>query len=205
MSTSKLVSGILVGAVLAASAAHADSHEDYRRGDQDRGRGSDDGYDYARVVDVDPIIRHVRVTVPRQECYEETRYRTRDDGRGYPRNGTAGHTILGAIIGAGIGNSIGSGDGRRAATVAGAIIGSAIGHDVGERRREQGYYGRDNGPRDEPYTTQHCETRYDESYEDRTDGYRVTYEYNGQRYTTQTRRDPGERIRVRVNVTPEEC
>jgi uncharacterized protein YcfJ len=204
MSTSKKLAGVLIGTMIAAAAAHADSHEDFRRGYDDSRRGYGDGYDYARVVDVQPIVRHIRVSVPRQECYEETRYRDRDDGP-MPRHGTAGHTILGAIIGAGIGNSIGSGDGRRAATVAGAIIGSAIGHDVGERRRDQ-YYARAGYDRDpEPYTVQRCDTRYEESYEDRTDGYLVTYEYNGERHTTRMPRDPGNKIRVRVNVTPDDC
>ena len=58
------------------------------------------------------------------------------------------------IVGAAIGNSIGSGDGRRAATVAGAIIGSAIGHDAGERRaaRDGGDYdGNNYGTRDRGY------------------------------------------------------
>ena len=38
---------------------------------RDRGRAE---YDYARVVDVDPIYRHVRVSMPRRECWNETRY-----------------------------------------------------------------------------------------------------------------------------------
>ncbi len=37
----------------------------------------------------------------------------------------------------------------------------------------------------------------------RIDGYRVTYEYNGIRQTTQLPYDPGDRIRVRVDVQPE--
>jgi uncharacterized protein YcfJ len=201
MSTKLKVGGVLIGAVVAASVAQADGRDHGRPDLRDHNRGYGNGTDYARVVDVDPIVRHVRTSVPRQECYEETRYRGReDDGVILSRNGTAGHTILGAVIGAGIGNSIGSGDGRRAATVAGAIIGSAIGHDVGERRRDQWRSGRS----EEPYRAERCETRYEERYEDRTEGYRVTYEYNGQRYTTRLPYDPGEKIRVRVSVTPDE-
>jgi uncharacterized protein YcfJ len=204
MSTSNKLAGVLIGTVIAAATAQADSHEDFRRGSHDPNREYRDGYDYARVVDVEPIIRHVRTSVPRRECYEETRYRDQEQNV-FPRHGTAGQTILGAIIGAGIGNSIGSGDGRRAATVAGAIIGSAIGHDVGERRRDE-YYARSGYERDpEPYTVQRCDTRYEESYEDRTEGYLVTYEYNGERHTTRMAHDPGNKIRVRVNVTPDDC
>lgn len=199
MSRKFIIGSIMSGAVLMAAAAHADPA--YR--DEDDGEGR---YDYARVLDVDPISREVRVDTPRRECYQETAYR--EDGygdgyRGYPRGrrGTAGASILGALIGAGIGNSIGSGDGRRVATVAGAIIGSAVGRDVGERNRErEAYY------RSEPatYTRERCEVRYETSYQQRIEGYRVTYEYNGQRYVTRLPYDPGRRLRVHLDVTPAE-
>jgi len=81
------------------------------------------GYDYAKVVDVQPLTRRVRVTTPQRECWDETRYDERDYGRPRARN-SAGPTLLGAVIGAAIGNQIGHGDGRRAATAAGAIIGA---------------------------------------------------------------------------------
>ena len=45
--------------------------------------------------------------------------------------------------------------------------------------------------------------RYEERVEDRIEGYRVIYEYNGIRQTTQLPYDPGDRIRVRVDVLPE--
>lgn len=164
-------------------------------------------YDYARVVDVDPIVRRIRVTEPRRECYEETRYdydRSYDSryaGRG---GSSAGSMILGGMIGAAVGNQIGSGDGRRAATVAGAIIGSAIGHDVAARRD-----ARSVGPTGEryvarPYTVERCEIRPVESWEERIEGYHVTYEYQGRRGHMTLPYDPGSRVRVRVDVRPAE-
>ena len=36
----------------------------------------------------------------------------------------------------------------------------------------------------------------------RVNGYRVTYEYQGQPYTTVLRNDPGRTLPVRVSVTP---
>jgi uncharacterized protein YcfJ len=107
--------------------------------------------------------------------------------------------ILGGIIGAALGNQIGRGDGRRAATVAGAVIGSAIGHDVGEKRNAN------SGPvytESRPYDVQRCEVHDEESFEDRVDGYRVTYEYCGRRQTMVLPYDPGDRVRVRVDVQP---
>ena len=113
--------------------------------------------------------------------------------------------ILGSIIGAAVGNQIGSGDGRRAATVAGAIIGSAVGHDAAARRDARqstdyrdAYY--DNRGRE--YSVERCETRYRDDWEERIDGYRVTYEYNGVRQVTRLPYDPGDRLRVQVNVRP---
>ncbi len=190
MSRKIIFSSLVSGAVLLAAGARADSPF------RDDGYDSD-AYDYARVVDVDPLTRQVRVDTPRRECYEETQYREEYPA---PRRGTAGSTLLGALIGAGIGNTIGSGDGRRAATVAGAIIGSAVGHDAGERRRDR----EDSAYRDQPaaYTQQRCDVRYETHYQERIDGYRVTYEYNGQRHVTQLPYDPGKRLRVRVNVEP---
>ena len=47
-----------------------------------------------------------------------------------------------------------------------------------------------------------CETRSEVREEERIDGYRVTYEYNGRVYTTRTKRDPGDELRVRVAVSP---
>jgi uncharacterized protein YcfJ len=189
MSRKIILSSLASGAVLLSATAFADSP--YRSDSYDS-----EGYDYARVVDVDPLTRQVRIDTPRRECYEQTRYR---DDNPAQRRGTAGSTILGALIGAGIGNSIGSGDGRRVATVAGAIIGSAVGHDVGERRHDRDYA---YGSQPVAYTQQRCDVRYETSYQERIDGYRVTYEYNGQRYVTQLPYDPGKRLRIRVNVEP---
>jgi len=112
--------------------------------------------------------------------------------------------ILGGLIGAAVGNQFGRGDGRRAATVAGALIGSAIGHDAanGRSNRYSGdsrYYGEGR-----PYSVERCDVRYDESWEERIEGYRVTYEYNGRQFTTRLPYDPGRRVRVRVDVRPDE-
>jgi uncharacterized protein YcfJ len=197
----KVVTGLMTsGLLLAGQAALAGDHGHHYGHTKWRDRPASD-YAYARVVDVDPIVNRVRVSTPRRECWTETRYEEVSyTERTGPRRGSAGQMILGGIIGAAIGNQIGSGDGRRAATVAGAVIGSAIGHDVGDRR---------NGgsqrvvTESRPYEAERCEVRYDEEFEERIEGYRVTYVYNGIRQTTQLPYDPGDRIRVRVDVHPE--
>jgi uncharacterized protein YcfJ len=169
-----------------------DDRNDDRYDDRDDGRYGGGEYDYAKVVDVQPLSRRVRVTTPVRECWDETRY----DDREY-RNRTSGGTLLGAVIGAAIGNQIGHGDGRRAATAGGAVIGAAIGRNQAERRAAQLPPGRE-------YTVQRCETRYREDVQERIDGYRVTYIYNGRRQVTELPYRPGDRIRVRVDVSPAE-
>lgn len=207
---SKAMTGFVAsGLLLSGQAAFADhgGHKAWKASRHER--SSYPEYDYARVVDVDPIIRQVRVTEPRKECWSETRYEevhsVRD--RHYERDrGAAGSMILGSIIGAAVGNQVGSGDGRRAATVAGAIIGSAVGHDAAARRnsRDRYAYADDRYTESRPYEVERCKVRYDESYEERIEGYRVTYVYNGHEHRTRLPYDPGERIRVRVDVQPDD-
>jgi uncharacterized protein YcfJ len=211
------------GLMLAGQVAVADNGKWHNNGRYGDGRHShndgrydrNSGYDYARVLDVDPIVTRVRVRVPERECWQESRYDDRYDGRygsrsvvdQYTPRSSAGNMILGGIVGAAIGNQIGSGDGRRAATVAGAIIGSAVGHDVAARRaardaNDSRYGYDDRGSRE--YTVERCGTRYRDEWEERIDGYRVTYEYNGVRQTVRMPYDPGRQMRVRVDVRPAE-
>jgi uncharacterized protein YcfJ len=193
----KVVTGLVsAGLLLTAQAAYADHGNHYG---QNKWRLPASDYAYARVVDVDPIVRHVRISEPKRECWTETRYEdvSYTEQVGPRPKPNPGAMILGGIIGAAVGNQIGHGDGRRAATVAGAVIGTAIGHDAstrGERRVVT---------ESRPYEAERCEVRYDERFEDRVEAYRVTYEYNGIRQTTQLPYDPGDRIRVRVDVRPE--
>lgn len=207
ISSTKMVVALAATALTVASAgafAQDDRYDPrYDNGYDNRyENGNDDAYDYARVVDVQPLTRQVRVTTPQRECWDETRV----DGGGY-RNGplprtTAGGTLLGAVIGAAIGNQIGHGHGRHAATAAGAVIGAGIGHEQAVRRNAQ--YGVYTGAPPREYTVQRCETRYREDVQERIDGYRVTYVYNGRRQVTEMAHKPGDRIRVRVDVSPAE-
>jgi uncharacterized protein YcfJ len=156
-------------------------------------RSYDEGYDYAPVTHIEPIVRRVRIETPRRECWDETRVVESRPHISDPAVG--GRTLLGGIIGGVIGHQIGSGRGNDAATIAGAVIGSGVGYDSARRRA---------GTEVEERVVQRCATRYEKEYEERIDGYRVTYEYNGREFTTRMPYDPGERIRVRVAVAPAE-
>lgn len=173
---------ILLGTTAIASADH-----DYRVARNDRAM-----YDYAKVLSSQPIINYVTVKTPVRECWEEMQYYTVDRR---PRYGSGG-TLVGAILGGVIGHQVGSGRGNDAATVAGTLIGAAIGSDASRKRYEG--YGEERIAR----PIERCETRFQASQEERIDGYRVTYRYHGQKYSTVMPYDPGNRIRVRVDVRP---
>jgi len=164
-----------------ALAGH-DEHRRYREGDV---------YDYARVLEARPIVRHVQVQVPVRECWQETVYREH-----HSPAGTVGPAIAGGLIGGAIGHQFGSGSGRTAMTMVGALVGSAIAHDVAHAQAAGGTYSRT------AYPVERCETRYDYRTEERVEGYHVTYRYKGRVYATRTADHPGKRIRVRVDVRP---
>jgi uncharacterized protein YcfJ len=152
-------------------------------------------YETARVVRVEPIVRLVRVSTPRRECWDEDYYVTESA----PPRGTAGGAIAGAIIGGVIGHQFGKGRGKDAATVAGALMGSAIGTDHAARDNWHRERGRDEH---RLRTRTRCDVSHDWREEERVDGYRVTYEFDGERYVTRMNRDPGETIKVWVSVRP---
>ena len=197
----------LVAAAVAAASAGVSAQDQYGRHDQapydqgPDGQGQYDGdaaYDYARVVDVQPLITRVRVSTPQRECWDETRVDQRSNGASPLPRSTAGGAVLGGIVGAVIGHQFGHGQGRDAATAAGAVVGAAVGARQAQRRAAYASVP----PRE--YTVQRCETRYRDEWQERTDGYRVTYVYNGRRQVTEMSRHPGDRIRVRVDVSPAE-
>jgi uncharacterized protein YcfJ len=141
--------------------------------------------DFGRVVRVQPRVEQIRQ--PRQECRTEYQQVPVQQQR------SAGGSIVGGIAGALLGSQVGGGNGKVAATAAGAIAGAVVGDRVDNNGR-QDY----NGVQEQ--AVRQC--RNVDSYDSRTTGYDVTYEYRGQNYTTFTQRDPGNRIRLRVSVEP---
>ncbi len=186
------ISAVGIGLAAASAGALADHNRDGDAYDDRDDRSGD--YEYAQVIHVEPLRRRIRVSEPVRECWDEVDYTSNSDGP-FSSNHIGG-TLLGGLIGGALGNQVGNGHGRQVARAAGAIIGGAIGHSASrDRQRQRGKY------RDER-VYERCDVRYRESYEERVDGYEVTYEYAGRRHVTRMPYDPGERIRVRVDVTP---
>ena len=108
---------------------------------------------------------------------------------------SAGGAIIGGIAGALLGNQVGGGSGRAAATAAGAIGGALVGDRVDNDGRPQGQVVT------QEQAVRQC--RNVDAYESRTVGYDVTYDYQGRNYTSVMQRDPGNRVRLRINVEPQ--
>jgi uncharacterized protein YcfJ len=132
------------------------------------------------------------VTTPVQECWDDVEYYSSD--RRPP--GVGGSTLVGAIVGGVIGHQFGSGRGNDAATAVGSIVGAAIGNSAAVRANAN------YRPTEYSRPIRRCETRYQSREEQRIDGYRVVYSYNGRKYATDMPYDPGKRLRIRVDIQP---
>ncbi|HHZ88740.1 MAG TPA: glycine zipper 2TM domain-containing protein [Chromatiaceae bacterium] len=175
--TKTLISALTIAAVFASSASfagHKQSAAYY--------------YDYADVEHVDPIIKTITIETPHQECGYET--------RSVPSHGhhSATPTILGAVLGGAIANGVSKKSNRNAMTVVGTLLGGTIGRDIGHT----------NERHHRRVTTRVCNDTYSSHQVDKVVGYNVTYSYEGHRYTTHTKYDPGDELRVRIGVVPAE-
>lgn len=136
--------------------------------------------DYARVLSVSP--RTEQFNQPRQECWTEEAA-VHNESRG------VGGAVIGGLAGALLGSQIGRGNGR----IAGAAVGGATGAIVGDRMQNS-----DAHAGTQP--VQRCRTV--DNWQTRVNGYFVTYDYRGHTYTDVLPHDPGERMRVHVQVAP---
>lgn len=143
--------------------------------------------DTAKVLSATPQLE--RVNQPHQECKVENVAVQQQPQRG------VGGAVLGGLAGALLGNQVGGGNGRTAATAAGAIAGALVGD-----RMENA-----NNPGTATVSEQQVRTCYMvDNWHTRTNGYAVTYDYRGRTYTSVLPYDPGQRVKVRVSVSPVE-
>lgn len=143
--------------------------------------------DNARVLGSEP--QYENVSVPRQECRSDWVTEARPaDGRNY------GGAVVGGLAGGLLGNRIGRGHGREAATAVGAVLGALTGDNIANRDR----WEQPNAPVSREVTS--CRTVSD--VQSRIVGYRVDYEYRGQRFSTLMQDQPGAFVPVRVSVEP---
>ena len=225
--TAKLLSvPLLVAAIAASGVASAQAYgSPYGAPVVDRPVSNGGYYDYARVIRVVPVVGApggYSYPASTQNCttrqdryaggYAQDGSRPGDyygpDGRYYsggevPRdarsNGTQGGrtmaSVLGSVIGAVVGSQVGGGSARYATAAVGSAVGGIAGRQVYENAHRDDGYGNvtvcDPVDASRPYPAA-GRNLYD-----------VTYEYAGRTYVSRTTYDPGERMRVRVDVRPE--
>lgn len=155
-------------------------------------------YGYATVIDAEPIFKTVRVSTPRQECWEEeVAYDHRDYNHGFRNDQHSGaSTLVGGLVGGAIGNAVGHRKrNRQVGMVVGAVLGAVIGNAYGAekyRHHESVSYGYEH----------RCRVLDETHIEERVVGYHVRYRYSNVTYWTRTKVDPGDTIRVRIAISP---
>ena len=227
----RLSASLLAVSLAFAGGASAQSYGTYPDAPRNYDGRAYGDYDYARVVRVDPVIGYGSTRQARNCSYRRSDevYAGRDDGYydrdgnyrrddgygrdgyydrddGYRRsggseNGRTMATVLGGIAGAVLGSKIGDGSGQYIGTAVGSMVGGMAGRSI--------YDNNQRNRRAQSGTVRVCDPEpvngrgdyYGRS--ERVEGYDVTYEYAGRTYRTRTSYHPGERIRVRVSVTPE--
>src|SRR4051812_37054930 len=110
ISSKKNLTVILAAAVITATSAGAFAQSPYNdrpyndrpydqgryEHDQREYDDADAAYDYARVVDVQPLTTRVRVTTPQRACWDETRVDEHPNGTSPLPHSAAGGAVLGA-------------------------------------------------------------------------------------------------------------
>jgi len=160
--------------------------------------GSESYYVYADVLDVEPLIERRTVSEPHRSCglarnpYDSS-YRDYDRDHAHPprRNGAA--TIIGGVIGGLVGSQFGGGTGRKVLAITGAMLGASIANRARPHR---------HGSHTSHDTPQRCTTVVESREVEEIAGYRVRYLYQGEEFVKRVDGDPGDRIRVQVQVTP---
>ena len=189
----------VAGGVFAASTASAASY-------------GDSYHVWVDVLDVDPIVRVDHVDEPVERCYDappagridsRARQARRHDRRRDRYDDGRGAAVVGGLVGGLIGNRFGDGKGRESEfTIAGALLGATIAASASSHRYDhyEPYERQPSRWRMEP--VRRCEVTWESRPVERIDGYEVVYRYAGRRFTKIVDDHPGERMRVRVDLSP---
>jgi uncharacterized protein YcfJ len=152
-------------------------------------------YGWAAVLRVDPVYDEA-ATEPaasaQQECWDEQVPVGAESGAATDSGRRSVATMIGAVVGGLLGNQVGKGDGRRAATVAGAVAGGVVGSQIATDRPQYTIQRRCRPAAGGASASRHVV------------GYDVEYRYRGEVFTSRLAYDPGDRVRVKISVTPAE-
>lgn len=140
--------------------------------------GAASAQEIGRVISSTPVVQ--QVPVQRQVCSQP-----QPMVQQAPQGGSGAGAIIGAIAGGLLGHTVGGGMGNAVATGVGVVAGAAVGDSL-ERNRSPQYA---QGP---------AQCMLQSSYENRTVGYNVQYEYAGKTYTVQMPYDPGPTVKLQI-------
>lgn len=185
----KTILAAIVAAPIAAAGAGFAGYQMGGNSEAEAGIAANDGY--ATVIATRPLTETYTISEPRRECNTVPVHETvKQDA---PLGGTATYTIGGAILGGVVGNQFGDGRGRDIATVAGAALGGSLGYDQAKRAQKTRTVTR---------YVEKCHTVNHSRTATRNNGYEVTYEYDGQVYTTVMEQAPAARFAVQPQPAP---
>lgn len=200
-----IAAAIVAASSVPAAASKYRSSSSYSNSSYDSSEYENSTYDYAKVINVAPVVESYQVNKPVEQCWDErvpvrSHYRDRR-----ARSKTKTPEIVGAILGGIIGNQVGKrggGKARDVATVAGAVLGGSIGRDTkhNSRRHQDRYDDRYETARYE--TVQRCDIKDSYITQEQVVGYDVEYKYRGNVFHTQMAEHPGKKIKVKVTVNP---
>jgi uncharacterized protein YcfJ len=149
-------------------------------------------YDYATVIDAQPIMRTIRVSTPREECWQEQVVYERQRSSGNHAVGT----VVGGVLGGALGNAVGhKKSNKRVGAVVGAVLGATLGNAIASNNSQSGQSRRYG-------TEERCKVYQDAHEEERVIGYQVRYRYHDQTYSTRMDTRPGDTIKVRMAISP---
>lgn len=114
-------------------------------------------------------------------------------------------TIVGGVAGAVLGSKVGGGSGSYAASAIGSMVGGMAGRQIYDQTQRSRYEPRQGTVRvcDPEPVGSYGNSGYGNYRTGNATAYDVTYEYNGRQYTRRMDYHPGDRVRVRVDVSPE--
>jgi uncharacterized protein YcfJ len=149
--------------------------------------------DWAKVTQVDPIVRTIEYSTPYKKCWNERNHYNESRHS----NDSMTVTILGGIVGGAIGNAVGhSKKNKQVGAVVGSILGASVGHGLSNRNSY------DSHSKTTYYNGKRCTVEDKIRYEEKIIGYHVSYRYRGDEYKTRMNHHPGKRLKVRVSVEP---
>lgn len=145
----------------------------------------------------------------RNDGYRDDGYRSDGyyDQYGRPQGGNnTGRTVatvVGGIAGAVLGSKVGGGTGSVAASAIGTMVGGMAGRQIYDQTQRNRNVRPGVVTVCDPEPVNNGYGSYSRTGNGSASAYDVTYEYNGRRYTRRMDYNPGERVRVRVDVSPQ--